>query len=225
MNDLGKKALTGLVRFQIFLALLLFLPAWSVRFWEACVYWSVFSVAVLVITLYFLKRDPALVESRLQAGPAAEREKRQKVIQILASILSCGLFVVPGIERRLRPSVIPLPLVLAADALVLAGFVIFFLVFRENSYASSIIEVKTGQRVISTGPYGLVRHPMYAGAALLFLATPPALGSLWALVGAVPLCGVIVARLLDEEQYLSKNLPGYEEYCRKVRYRLIPHVW
>ncbi len=109
MSDLSKKALTGFIQLQIFFALLLFVPAWSVRFWEAWVYWTLFGVSVLLITLYFLKHDPALIESRLAAGPGAEREKSQKVIQALASLLSCALYVVPGVERRFHPSVIPLP--------------------------------------------------------------------------------------------------------------------
>jgi protein-S-isoprenylcysteine O-methyltransferase Ste14 len=224
-NDLRNRALVGLVQLQSVLALLLFLPAWSVRFWEAWVYWTLFFVCVLVITLYFVKRDPRLIESRLTAGPGAEHEKSQKVIQALASVLACGVIVVPGIERRFHVSVVPVPVVFAADGLVVAGFVIVFFVFRANSYASSVIQVKADQRVISTGPYGLVRHPMYAGALLMFLATPFALGSPWALVCAVPLCGVLAARLLDEEQLMLKNLAGYREYCQRVRYRLIPFVW
>ena len=224
MDDLSKKAITALVRFQIVMALLLFLPAWSLRFWEGWVYWMLFSVAALLGTLSLLKRDPGLVESRLKGGPGAEREKSQKIILMLASIFACGLIVVPGIERRFHALIIPSPLVLGADALVVTGFLIVFLVFRENSYASSIVEVQAGQHVISTGPYGIVRHPMYAGAMLVVLATPLALGSLWALACAVLLCGIIVARLLDEERYLTKHLPGYEAYCREVRHHLIPYV-
>jgi protein-S-isoprenylcysteine O-methyltransferase Ste14 len=120
---------------------------------------------------------------------------------------------------------IPASLVPLGNALVALGYYIVFLALRENRWAASIIEVQPGQSVISTGPYGIVRHPMYSGGVLIILATPLALGSLWAFVCAVLLCGVIAARLLDEERYLSRNLPDYEEYCRKVRYRLLPHVW
>jgi protein-S-isoprenylcysteine O-methyltransferase Ste14 len=225
MQDLTKKAITGLVWLQIIMGLMLFLPAWTVRFWEAWAFWLLFSVLSAVVTLYFLKHDPSLVESRLKVGPTAEHEKSQKVIQTLTAILWCALLIVPGIARHFHSSRIPAALVLVGDALVAAGYYIIFLALRENRWAASIIEVQPDQSVISTGPYGIVRHPMYSGGVLMILATPLALGSVWALVCAVLLCGVIVARLLDEERYLSKNLPGYEEYCRKVRYRLIPYVW
>jgi protein-S-isoprenylcysteine O-methyltransferase Ste14 len=225
VTELRKKALTGLARLQVVLALLLFLPAWSLRFWEAWVYWVLFGTCVSSITIYFLRRDPGLVESRLEVGPGAEHEKSQKVIQALASIFVCALVVVPGIEHRFHPLLIPTPLVFAADALFVAGLAVAFLAAAENSHASSIVEVKAGQRVISTGPYSFVRHPMYAGAVLMFLATPVALGSLWSLACALPLCLTVGARLLGEERYLSTSLPGYGEYCAKVRYRLIPCVW
>jgi protein-S-isoprenylcysteine O-methyltransferase Ste14 len=224
-DDLRKKAIIGVARFQIILGLLLFLPAWSLRFWQAWVYWIVFLLSTLLTTFYLLKHDPILLESRLRAGPSAEREKSQKIIQALASVFTCGVLIVPGIERRLYSSIMPLSVVFVADALVVAAFVVVFLVLRENSYASSIVEVKAGQHLISTGLYQIVRHPMYGGAVLMFLATPLALGSLWAFACAIPLCGFIVARLLDEERYLSKNLPGYRLYCQKVRYRLIPYIW
>jgi protein-S-isoprenylcysteine O-methyltransferase Ste14 len=222
---LRRRALAWTVGWQLILALLLFLPAGSLRFWEAWVYWILFFLLTLLGTFYFLKHDPALLESRLQFGPAGEPEKSQRIIQVLAITLGCVMWVVPGIERRHHGSVIPGPLVLVADAVLVVGILITFLAARENSYASRVVEVKPGQRVVSTGPYSIVRHPMYAGSLLLFLATPPALGSLWALVLVLPLSAVIVARLLDEERYLSKNLPGYKEYCEKVRYRLIPYVW
>jgi protein-S-isoprenylcysteine O-methyltransferase Ste14 len=225
MQKLTKKAITGLIWFQIIMAVMLFAPAWTLHFWEAWAFWLLFSVLSAGATFYFLKHDPGLVERRLKVGPTAEHEKSQKVIQTLTAILWCALIIVPGIERRFHFSRIPAALVLLGDALVAVGYYIVFLALRENKWAASIIEVRPGQSVISTGPYGIVRHPMYSGGVLMILATPLALGSLWAFVCAVLLCGVIAARLLDEERYLSKNLPGYEAYCQKVRCRLIPHVW
>jgi protein-S-isoprenylcysteine O-methyltransferase Ste14 len=224
-GDLSRKALLGFIRLQVVLALLLFLPAWSLRFWEAWIYWIVFSVSVLFITLYFLKHDPRLVERRLRVGPGAEPEASQKIIQALTGLLFCALLIVPGLDHRFHWSALPIPIVLSADVVVVLGLLIVFFVFKENSHTGSVVKVEPGQQVVETGPYRLVRHPMYAGGVLAFLATPLALGSLWALLVAVPLCGAIVARLLDEERFLSAHLPGYDGYCRKVRYRLMPMVW
>lgn len=226
MTPLARRALTGSLQFQLFLALALFLPAWSLRFWEAWVYWAVFSASTLLTTLYFLKHDPQLVERRMRVGPGAERTTNQKVIQGVASALVTTLYVVPGLDRRFHGSPrLPVAAVLAADGLVVLGFWIFFVVLRENRYTAGTVTVEEGQRVVSTGPYRLVRHPMYAGALVLFLATPVALGSLWALIPAAALGATVVVRLLDEERFLSANLPGYDDYRRTVRSRLIPLVW
>jgi protein-S-isoprenylcysteine O-methyltransferase Ste14 len=225
MQKLTKKTITGLIWLQIIMAVMLFAPAWTLRFWEAWAFWLLFSVLSTVVTFYFLKHDPGLVESRLKVGPTAEHEKSQKIIQTLTAILWCALLIVPGIERHFHSSRIPAALVFLGDALVAVGYYIVFLALRENRWAASIIEVRPGQSVISTGPYGIVRHPMYSGGVLMILATPLALGSLWAFACAVLLCGIIAARLLDEERYLSKNLPGYKGYCRKVQYRLLPNLW
>jgi protein-S-isoprenylcysteine O-methyltransferase Ste14 len=207
MQELTKKAITGLIWLQIIMAVMLFVPALTLYLWEAWAFWLLFSVLSAVVTFYFLKHDPGPVESRLKVGPTAEHEKSQKVIQTLTAILWCALIIVPGIERRFHFSRIPAALVLLGDALVAVGYYIVFLALRENRWAASIIEVRPGQSVISTGPYRIVRRPMYSGGALMILSTPLALGSLWAFVCAILLCGIIAARLLDEERYLSKNLP------------------
>jgi protein-S-isoprenylcysteine O-methyltransferase Ste14 len=225
MSGLSRRALAGYIWLHAIMALLLFLPAWSLRFWEAWIYWFLFAGSALVITLYFLKHDPRLIERRIEAGPGAERETSQKIIQVIAGLTFFALLIIPGLDHRLRWSAVPIPIVLTADGLVVAGFLIIFLVFRENSYTAGTVKVEADQQVISTGPYRLVRHPMYAGALLMLTATPLALGSLWGLIPAVMLGGVIVVRLLNEEQFLSANLAGYDEYRRKVRYRLVPFVW
>jgi protein-S-isoprenylcysteine O-methyltransferase Ste14 len=225
MSELSRKALGGFIKFHLFLGLLLFLPAWSLRFWEAWTYLILFSISVLLITLYFLKHDPGLIELRLKVGPGAERERSQAIIQAAASLMLVALYTIAGFDHRLRFSAVPRQIVLAADVLVVLGFLIIFFVFRENSYTSGVIAVEAGQQVISTGPYRLIRHPMYAGASLIFLATPLGLGSFWALLAAVSLCGTMIVRLLNEERFLSANLPGYGSYCRDVRYRLVPLVW
>ena len=222
---LKTKALLGLVNLLVLLGIALFLPAGSLRFWQAWIFLLVFSAAVLVITLYFMKRDPQLIESRLRGGPTAEKEKSQKVIQSFASMFFIILFVVPGFDHRFRWSDVPPLLVILGDIFVALGFLIVFLVFKSNSFTSAIIEVNRGQGVISTGPYRIVRHPMYAGALLMCLFTPLALGSYWGLLSVPPMFFVISWRLVNEEKFLTRNLPRYDEYRKKTRFRLIPFVW
>jgi protein-S-isoprenylcysteine O-methyltransferase Ste14 len=220
-TDLKKKALFGLAQLVIVLGILLFVSAGSVGFWEAWVFLFVFSIAVLAITLYDMK----LIEGRLKAGPSAEKERKQKIIQTFASLFFILLIVVPALDHRFHWSNVPIHFVLVGDIFVLMGLLIVFLVFKENSYAAGVIEVGKEQKVISIGPYAIVRHPMYTGALLMLCFVPIALGSWWGLVFVFPMFVVIVLRLLDEEKFLSKNLPGYEEYRQKTRYRLVPFVW
>jgi protein-S-isoprenylcysteine O-methyltransferase Ste14 len=225
MENLGKRAVTGVLRFQLVLAALIFVPAWSLTYWQGWLYWSILLVAHLAITLYFLRHDPALIERRMKAGPGAERRPSQKLIQAVAAVAVCALIVGSALDHGLGWSSVALPLVIGADALVVLGYVIVFLVFRANTFTSAIIEVGAGQRVVTTGPYALVRHPMYAGALLAIFATPIALGSWWGLLPAGVLAGAIVWRLLDEEEYLEHDLPGYDDYRRQVRWRRLPLIW
>jgi len=207
------------------LALLLFVPAWSLHFWQAWLYWSLSTVAALATTFYFLKHDRALMERRLEVGARAEPLQSQQYIQGIGGALVCLIYVIAGVEHRIHATPVPTPVVLAADLLVLASFALTFRVFNENTFTAATIKVEPGQSVIATGPYARVRHPMYTAAMIGFLAAPLALGSRWALIPAALLCATIVARLLDEERHLRENLPGYAAYCRKVRARLIPRVW
>ena len=225
MDNLAKRAVIGVLRFQLVLAALIFVPAWSLTYWQGWLYWFILLAANLVITLYFLRHDPALVERRMKAGPRAERRPSQKLIQALAGAAACAVIVVSALDHLLGWSSVPPSLVIGADALVVLSYAIVFLVLRENSFASAIIEVGVGQQVVATGPYALVRHPLYAGALFGILATPIALGSCWGLLPAGVLAGAIVWRLLDEEAFLDHNLAGYEDYRRKVRWRLVPWIW
>jgi protein-S-isoprenylcysteine O-methyltransferase Ste14 len=225
MSDLAKGALAGLAKFQIALALMIFLPAWSLADWRGWLYWVLFGASLLVITLYFLRHEPALVERRMRAGPTAETEPRQKLIQTFAVILMAAIFVLSALDHARGWSSVSTPVVLIADIFVLLGFFGMFMAFRDNAFAAAIVQVDSGQIVIDTGTYAIVRHPMYVGAIILFLATPPALGSWWGLVPVVLLIGIIAWRLTDEEAYLSRNLPGYDAYRRKVAARLLPGVW
>jgi protein-S-isoprenylcysteine O-methyltransferase Ste14 len=172
-----------------------------------------------------IKCDQRLLAGRVKAGPVAEVQKGQQIIQSLASLFFIGLFIVPGLDYRFHWSAVPAVVSWVSEGFVALGFFIVFLVFRENSYTSAIIEVSDEQRVITSGPYSVVRHPMYAGASLLLLFAPLALGSWVALLCPLPLILVVAVRLIEEEKYLMANLSGYEAYRQKVRYRLIPFIW
>ena len=225
MDNLTRESFIGLIQLQIVTALLLFLPAGSLSFWRGWIYWIIFSLCVIAITLYFLKYDPHLIEGRLAAGPRAEQETSQKIIQAIAAVLFFAVLIVPGLDYRFHWSQMPAAIVVLGDILVVVSLAMIFFVFRENSYAAATIKVETEQRVISTGPYRLVRHPMYSAALILFFATPLALGSAWGLIVSIPLVAALIARLTDEERYLAGHLPGYDTYRQQVRYRLVPLVW
>jgi protein-S-isoprenylcysteine O-methyltransferase Ste14 len=173
-----QRAITGGASLLAVLALLLFLSSWSLSYWQAWLYLLVFAAATVAITLYLIDRDPELLERRLRAGPTAETQRVQQIIQGVASISFLLIYLVAGSDHRFGWSSVPAVVVLIADVLVALGFWIVFLTFRENSHASATIEVGKDQPVISTGPYAIVRHPMYAGAGMLILATALALGSL-----------------------------------------------
>jgi len=225
MDDLGRRAFAGLAKFQIALALLIFLPAWSLTYWQGWLYWLVFGAASVAVTRYFLRHDPALVERRMKAGPGAEQEPTQKRILWLVSAALVALYVVSALDHRFGWSFVPTWLALFGDVLVLLGYYGIFLTLRENSFAAATVRVEQNQRVVATGPYGLVRHPMYAAALIMFIGTPFALGSVWGLVPVAFLAAAVICRLLDEESYLAHNLPGYEDYRCTVRWRLAPGVW
>lgn len=225
MGSLIARTILGFAFLMLVLALALFLSAGSLSFWQAWVYLAVFAICTLLITAYLVKYDLELLAGRVQAGPVAETQRSQQIIQSLASLFFIALFIVPGLDFRYRWSSVPPVLSWIADGFVTLGFFIVFLVFRENSFTRATIQVSAEQKVITTGPYSLVRHPMYAGAFVLLLFTPVALGSWVAVPFAIPIMLVVVARLLDEEKFLSANLSGYQAYLQKVRYRLIPFIW
>jgi protein-S-isoprenylcysteine O-methyltransferase Ste14 len=225
MDTLQRKAFTGLLILFLVMAALLFLTAGTIRYWQAWVYLAVFFGASFLITLYLAKNDPALLKRRLSAGPWAEKEQTQKIIMAFTSIGFLALIVTPGLDFRFGWSAVPLPIVAAGNVLIAIGYAIIFLVYKENTYTSATIEVAKDQRVISTGPYALVRHPMYAGGLLYLLGMPLALGSWWGLAPFAATLPFLIWRLVDEEAFLARNLPGYAEYRDKVRFRLIPGVW
>jgi protein-S-isoprenylcysteine O-methyltransferase Ste14 len=225
MDRLQRKAFRGLLILFLVMAALLFLTAGTIRYWQAWVYLAVFFGASFLITLYLAKNDPALLKRRLSAGPWAEKEQTQKIIMAFTSIGFLALIVTPALDFRFGWSAVPLPIVAAGNVLIAIGYAIIFLVYKENTFTSATIEVAKDQRVISTGPYALVRHPMYAGGLLYLLGMPLALGSWWGLVPFAATLPFLIWRLVDEEEFLARNLPGYAEYRNKVRFRLIPGVW
>ena len=223
--SLARRTWAGFASFAIALAALLCLSAWSVTYWQGWAFLFVFLGSAVLITVYFLKNDPALIERRLKAGPVAEKELSQKIIQVFASAIFIAMIVLPGVDHRLHWSNASADVAIIGDILVALGMLIVFVVYKENSYTAATIQAEQGQTVVSTGPYRFVRHPMYAGALIMMAGIPLSLGSFWGLSLIVPMTAVLIWRLIDEERFLALNLPGYAAYQEMTRYRLIPFVF
>jgi protein-S-isoprenylcysteine O-methyltransferase Ste14 len=225
MSALEKQAYSRLGRFSVCVAAAIFVCAWSVAYWQGWLFLAVFFGSTLAIIRYLAHHDPQLLERRMTAGPRAEPHKTQQVIQVLATLAFVALLLFPAIDWRFSWSAMP-PVVSMLGALLMAlGFLAISFVFRENSYASSIIEIGAHQKIVTSGPYSIVRHPMYSGALVMLLGMPLTLGSWWGLLLVIPITAVIVWRLLEEEKFLAANLPGYSAYQDKVRSRLLPFIW
>jgi len=208
--------------FNIFLAAFLFIPAGSLRYWQG---WTLMALLLLPMpftSVYFLKRDPQLVERRLRTE---EKISEHKTIIRWAKFVMFASLLIPGLDHRLGWSRVPLWLTILSQVIFFVGSLITLWVMKENSFASRTIQVEEGHRVISTGPYRFVRHPMYFGALLMVVFTPLALGSWWALPGFLFVIPFFVLRLLHEEEMLRRDLPGYSDYCLRTRSRLVPLLW
>ena len=216
------KVALWLITFSIILFVLLFVPAGTFRFWEAWVYFAIFISATIFLTVYAFNNSPDLLERRLRRR---EKLREQKRIQMVNTVLSVIGFIVPGIDHRFGLSHVPGNIVLLADIMIVIGYLLIFRVFQENAYASSVIEVEENQQVVTTGLYSIIRHPMYLGAIIMLSFVPLALGSYWALLPFLLMNVLIVARLLNEEEYLQLELPGYREYMQEIPYRLVPYLW
>ena len=225
MTELNKKATLGLVALVVIMAAVTFLPAWTFDYWQAWILLAVFFACTLAIDIYLLKNDPKLLERRLKAGPGSEHDKSQQIIQAIAAIVFVSIFVLSALDHRFGWSSVPPYVSVIGDVLVAFALYFVFLVFKENTFASATIEIGDDQKVIMTGPYAIVRHPMYIGALVMLVGVPLALGSWWGLLAIIPMVLVLIARLLDEEKFLAKNLAGYAEYQGKVKRRLIPLIW
>jgi len=201
---------------------LFFVPAGTFNYWQAWLYLSILGFLTAVAGTYLFLKDPEALRRRLLRR---EREPSQKKIVNISGLFLVAAFVLPGLDKRWGWSAVPVWVVLLANGLTILAFLLFLLVMRENSYGSRIITVENGQRVISTGPYAVVRHPMYVAMLIIYLTEPLALGSYWAMLPALGMIPVFIARIRNEETLLKKDLTGYEAYCDEVNYRLLPGIW
>ena len=208
----------------VFMVLIFFLTAGSIRYREAWIYCITLFIPSSIVITYFLKKDPEFLERRLLKR--REKEKEPRKLQDRFTILFLAFFLIPGLDYRFHWSDIPFFIILISDFFVLAGYILIVWVLMVNRFASAIIEIHQDQRIIDTGPYKIVRHPMYTGGLIFIVFTPLALGSWWALIPFL-ICypAALVLRIRTEEKFLITRLTGYEEYCRKTKYRLIPYLW
>lgn len=209
----------------VFFGVLLFWPAGTLDYWQAWVFIAVFLVATMGPTVHLAIKLPDAFQRRLRSGPLVETRPAQKLINvgIIASVVAVA--VVSALDHRFGWSSVPTAVVIVGDMFVAVGIGIAYAVIVQNNYAAATITVEAGQPVVSTGLYGIVRHPMYVGALIMTLGTPLALGSYWGLLVVVAGVFVFVARIVDEERALRQGLAGYPEYMDMVRYRLVPRVW
>jgi len=209
----------------IALGVLLFLPAWTLAYWQAWVFIVVFCASTNAIGVYLTLKDPALLARRKKVAPSREQSMKQNIIISIAILSTLSLLVFCAFDHRFAWSPVPPTLSALGDVLVALGLLINLIVFRENSYGGSSIQTFEGQKVISTGLYARVRHPMYVGVVIMVAGIPLALGSWWGLLILALTIPVLMMRILDEEKFLEKDLRGYKEYEQKVRYRLVPYLW
>lgn len=221
-QDIKKAAIVRLGLGLPIIALIIILPAGKWDYWQGWLYLLILFIPMFFVLAYLLRNDPALLERRMRTREKETAQRRIIGLFILYFLLA---FTLPGFDIRFGWSNMPPWVSLLANGLVLTGYLVFVWVLLTNSYLSRVVEVDAGQKVITTGPYAIVRHPMYAGISLLYIASPVALGSWWALIPALFIIPLLIARIRNEEQVLLHDLPGYEDYMRKVKYRLLPGVW
>lgn len=224
MND-GLKAIASSVFGFVYFGVLLFLPAGTFNYWQAWVFIAVFTATTAGPSIYWAVKRPEVLRRRMNAGPLAEARPAQKIIVTGVYLLASAMFVVSALDHRFGWSQVPTVVVLIGNVLVAVGLGLAMLVVQQNSYAAANITVEADQQLVSTGLYGLVRHPMYFGALIMMIGTPLALDSYWGLVVLIPSLVVLAFRILDEEKALTQELTGYVDYTQKVHHRLVPGVW
>jgi protein-S-isoprenylcysteine O-methyltransferase Ste14 len=209
----------------MFFGVLLFWPAGTLDYWQAWVFIAVFTAATAGPSVYWGLRKPEVLQRRLHAGPTAETRAAQKFAMVGTVAMVVAVLVVSALDHRFGWSQVPVPVVVIGDVLVAVGLIVVTVVVNENSHAAATIRVEAEQTVVSTGLYGIVRHPMYAGALIMMMGMPLALDSYWGLVTVVPAVASLAFRIEDEEKMLREELDGYDEYADEVHYRLVPGVW
>ena len=214
-------AALGLVAF----GLMLFLPAGTFHYWQAWVFLAVFAFYTWIPSVYLVRKNPAALERRMHAGPLAETRTLQKIISTVVFICFPAMLVVSALDHRFGWSPVPTTVTVVGDILVAVGLGVAMLVVAQNGYAAANIIVESGQTLVSTGLYGLVRHPMYSGSVIMMVGVPLALDSYWGLVFVIPALVALALRIRDEEELLQQQLSGYREYEQQVHYRLVPFVW
>jgi protein-S-isoprenylcysteine O-methyltransferase Ste14 len=225
MDPLHRQAIVQGLSWTLVFGVLIFLSAGTFDYWQGWLFLATFAASTVGFTMYLALYDRPLLERRMKAGPQHEREWPQKIIVSLIFLAFFALIILSALDYRFAWSPVAPSMSILGNVVILLSFLFIFWVTRVNSFAASNIRVEQDQRVIDTGPYAYVRHPMYAGAIWLFVGMPLALGSWWSLGLIVPLMPVLLWRLLDEEKILRRDLPGYTEYMRRVRFRLVPFMW
>ncbi len=225
MSKVTKLVLTSAVRLALgilVIGALFFFSAGTMDYWQAWMWMITLFIPMIFMLIYLAKNDPTLLERRTRLK---ETRSAQKLIVAASTLYYLIAFLLPGFDKRFGWSAVPGWLSIAADCIVLAGYALFLLVLKANSYASRVVEVQQGQQVISTGPYSVVRHPMYLAMLLMMIFTPLALGSYWSMLPSLALIFLLAVRAKNEEALLMKELAGYREYTEKTRYRLFPGIW
>jgi protein-S-isoprenylcysteine O-methyltransferase Ste14 len=225
VNPLYRQSIIQGVFGLAFFVALIFGTAGTWHYWQGWVFLAVFAASTSGFTVYLAIYDKPLLERRLKAGPWHEQERSQQIIVSLVFIAFFAFLILPVVDYRHGLSRVPAGVSIVGNAIIILSFLAIFWVVKTNTWAASNVRVEAGQQVVDTGPYAYVRHPMYAAAIWLFVGIPLALGSWWTLVLVIPFVPVLLWRLLNEERILTRDLPGYSEYMRRVKYRLVPHVW
>lgn len=225
MKHENRQAAARFVLSHVKIALLLFIPAWTLYYWQAWDVLILFFICNLALQLYIKKNDPALFKSRNTAGFMAEKDRLQKVIHSRINRSFDAMLILSAIDHHFGWSYMPNILIISGNLLIFLGFVVIFAVFRVNSFASATIEVTPEQRLISTGPYTWVRHPMYSAGLIIRCGVPLALGTWCGFLILIPSILIFAQRLIQEELFLDQKLAGYSDYKARVKYRLIPFIW